>query len=77
MIDNQKLPGISFRKGFQRALLQVKNTVLRIQIRTDRIHFGPLDPDPHWGEYGSESRRAKNDPQSEENSSLEVLDVFF
>jgi hypothetical protein len=46
---------------------------LRIRIR---IHFGRLDPDPHW-EYGSGSRRAKMTHKSEENSSFERPDVFF
>jgi hypothetical protein len=51
--------------------------VLRILTRI-RIHFGRLDPDPHW-EYGSGSgsRRAKITHKSEENSSFEVLDVLF
>jgi hypothetical protein len=54
--------------------------VLRIRIRTltDPHTFGQLDPDPdlHW-EYGSGSRRAKMNHKSEENSSFDVLDVFF
>ncbi len=36
--------------------------VLRIRIR---IHFGQVDPDPHW-EYGSGSRRAQITHKSEE-----------
>jgi hypothetical protein len=38
------------------------SAVLRIRIR---IHFGQLDPDPHW-EYGSGSRRAKITHKREE-----------
>jgi hypothetical protein len=44
-----------------------------LRIRS-RIHFGLLDPD--W-EYGYGSRRAKITHKSEENSSFELLDVFF
>jgi hypothetical protein len=49
--------------------------VLRILTRI-RIHFGQLDPDPHW-EYGSGSRRAKMTHKRLENSSFEVLNVLF
>ncbi len=43
-----------------------------------RSHFGRLDPDPDpHCEYGSGSRRVNMTHKSEENSSFEVLDVFF
>ncbi len=41
-----------------------------------RIHFGRLDPDPHW-EYGSGSRRAKRVQKSVEISGFEVPDVLY
>jgi hypothetical protein len=48
---------------------------IRTRIRIC-IHFGRLDPDPHW-EYGSGSRSAKITHKSEENSRFEMLDVLF
>ncbi len=43
-----------------------------------RIHFGRLDPDPHWEDgSGFGSMRVKTNQKSEENSSFEVLDVLF
>ncbi len=53
--------------------LKYMRPVSRIRIR---IHFGWLDPDPHW-QHGSGSRRAKMTHKSEENSSFEVLHVLF
>jgi hypothetical protein len=51
----------------------VPGSVLRIRIR---IHFGQLDPDPHW-EYGSGSGKANITHKSEENSSFKVPEVVL
>jgi hypothetical protein len=42
--------------------------VLRMKRIRIRIHFGRLDPDPHW-KYESGSRRAEKTRKSEENLS--------
>ncbi len=56
---------------YKEPMVRYDKAMFRIRIR---IHFGRLDPDPHW-EYGSGSRKAKMN--REENSSFEELEFYF
>jgi hypothetical protein len=49
-----------------------------VQCSGSAFYFGRLDPDPnlHW-EYGSGSRRAKMNHESEEKSCFEALDPGY